>query len=163
MPIDDAVTVRPTTEADMPLIVSLINALAEYEKLEGPDAEAVERLRKHGFSEPEYFKVILAEKDGQPVGYAFYFFTYSTFLARPTLYLEDLFVLPDYRKLGIGFRLMKELAKIAVERGCGRMDWAVLDWNQSAIDFYDRLKAVQLTDWIVTRLTGDPLTELAGQ
>src|SRR5437870_2231234 len=149
MPIDYTVRIRVAVEVDMPLIVSLINALAEYEHLEGPDDEAVARLRKHGFGEPSYFKVLLAEKDGKAVGYAFYFYTYSTFLARPTLYLEDLFILPDYRNLGIGFRLMKELAKIALDKECGRLDWTVLDWNQPAIDFYDRLSAVQLKDWIV--------------
>jgi len=161
MPIDNSVTVRAAVEADMPLIVSLIGALADYENLEGPDAEAVARLRKHGFGEPTYFKVLLAEKDGKAVAYAFYFFTYSTFLAKPTLYLEDVFVLPDYRKHGIGFRLMKDLAKIAVEKDCGRLDWTVLDWNQSAIDFYDRLGALPLKDWIVTRLTGEPLARVA--
>ena len=161
MPIEHSVQIRQAVESDMPLIVSLINALADYEKLQGPDAKAVERLRKHGFGEPGYFKVLLAEIDGNAVGYAFYFFTYSTFLAQPTLYLEDLFVLPEHRKRGVGFRLMKELAKIAVSEECGRMDWAVLDWNQSAIDFYDRLSAVQLNDWIVCRLTGDPLSKLA--
>ena len=163
MPIDNSVTIRAAVEADMTAIVSLINALADYENLEGPDAEAVARLRQHGFGEPTYFKVLLAENDGKAVGYAFYFFTYSTFLAKPTLYLEDLFVLPEYRKHGIGYRLMKELARIAVEKDCGRMDWAVLDWNQPSIDFYDRLSAVQLKDWIVTRLTGEPLANLAGQ
>jgi len=161
MPIDHSVTIRSAVEADMPSIVNLISALADYENLEGPNAEAIARLRKHGFGEPTYFQVLLAEKDGKAVAYAIYFFTYSTFLAQPTLYLEDLFVLPEYRSLGIGFRLMKELAKVAIERECGRLDWTVLDWNQSAIDFYDRLKAVQLKDWIVTRLTGEPLTKLA--
>src|SRR4051812_17422266 len=102
MPIDDAVTIRPAVETDMAAIISLIGALADYENLEGPDAEAVARLRTHGFGEPVYFKVLLAEKDDKAVGYAFYFFTYSTFLAKPTLYLEDLFVLSEYRKLGIG-------------------------------------------------------------
>src|SRR6516162_8452924 len=113
MPIDQNIQIRQALESDMPLIVSLINALADYEKLEGPDARAVERLRRHGFGEPCYFKVLLAEVDGKAVGYAFYFFTYSTFLAQPTLYLEDLFVLPEHRKRGIGFLLMKALAKIA--------------------------------------------------
>ncbi|HZS47039.1 MAG TPA: GNAT family N-acetyltransferase [Blastocatellia bacterium] len=161
MPIDNSLRIRPAVENDMPLIVSLVNALADYEKLEGPDAAAVERLRKHGFGEPCYFKVLLAEIDGRAAGYAFYFFTYSTFLAKPTLYLEDLFVLPEYRKRGVGYLLMKELAKIAVNEDCGRLDWAVLDWNQNAIDFYNRLGAVQLNDWIVCRLTGEPLTNLA--
>ena len=116
----------------------------------------------HGFGRRRYFETLICRRGGRPIGFALYFFTYSTFLARPTLYLEDLFVLPEERGRGAGQALLRALARIAVRRRCGRMEWAVLDWNRPAIRFYQRLGAELRRDWILTRLTGTPLARLAG-
>src|SRR5688572_23931870 len=119
------------------------------------------RVRAHGFGRRRYFETIICRRGGRPVGMALYFFTFSTFLARPTLYLEDLFVLPEERGAGAGKALLAALARIAVKRGCGRLEWAVLDWNRPAIRFYERLGARLRRQWILTRLTGAPLRSLA--
>src|SRR5205823_7869394 len=108
-----------------------------------------------------YFETLICRRDGRPVGFALYFFTYSTFRAQPSLYLEDLFVLPDERGHGAGQALLRALARIAVRRGCGRMEWTVLDWNAPSIGFYERLGARLRKDWILTRLTGSPLRRLS--
>jgi GNAT superfamily N-acetyltransferase len=121
----------------------------------------VARVRAHGFGRRRYFETLICRRAGRPVGFALYFFTYSTFLARPTLYLEDLFVLPAERGAGAGRALLGALARIAVRRGCGRLEWAVLDWNRPAIGFYKRLGAKLHRQWIITRLTGAPLRRLA--
>ena len=156
-----ALVIRRGTERDVPTILKLIRGLAEYERL-GHEVEATTaRVRAHGFGRRRYFETIICRRGGTPVGFALYFFTYSTFLARPTLYLEDLFVLPEERGTGAGKALLRALARIAVRRGCGRLEWAVLDWNRPAIGFYKRLGAKLRRQWILTRLTGAPLRRLA--
>jgi GNAT superfamily N-acetyltransferase len=154
--------IRPGTRRDVPVIVSLIRGLAEYERLSHEVEATAARIRRHGFGRPRYFETLVCEHDGQAIGFALYFFTYSTFLARPSLYLEDLFVVPDARGRGAGKALLAALARLAVRRGCGRMEWAVLDWNEPAIRFYERLGAKLRKDWVLTRLTGEPLRRLAG-
>jgi len=149
------------TPADAATILELIRGLAEYERLVHQVEATVGRIRRHGFGRERYFEALICRRDGRAVGFALYFFTYSTFLAQPSLYLEDLFVLPDERGSGAGRALLSALAKIAVKRGCGRMEWAVLDWNRPAIRFYERLGAKLRREWILTRLTGAALARLA--
>jgi GNAT superfamily N-acetyltransferase len=120
------------------------------------------RIRRHGFGRRRYFEALVCRRGRAPIGLALYYFTYSTFLGRPTLYLEDLFVLPAERGNGAGRALLRALAKIAVRRGCGRMEWAVLDWNTPSIRFYQKLGATLRREWILTRLAGAPLRRLAG-
>ncbi len=159
----DAIRVRPAVAADAEVFLSLVDALADYEKLARPTAEARERLLRDGFGPAPRFHPYLAELEGQPVGYAITFETYSSFLALPTLYLEDLFVLPEARGRGVGRAFFRLLAAEAVRRGCGRIEWAVLDWNQLAIDFYERLGARRMSEWYSYRLTAEQLRELAGE
>jgi GNAT superfamily N-acetyltransferase len=121
----------------------------------------VGRIRRHGFGRRRYFETLICRRGRAPVGFALYYFTYSTFLGRPTLYLEDLFVLPKERGNGAGKALLRELATIAVRRGCGRMEWTVLDWNTPSIRFYEKLGAKLRKEWVLTRLTGAPLRRLA--
>jgi len=121
----------------------------------------VGRIRRHGFGPRRYFETLICRRGKVPVGFALYYFTYSTFLGRPTLYLEDLFVLPKERGNGAGKALLRELAAIAVRRGCGRMEWTVLDWNTPSIRFYEKLGAKLRKEWVLTRLTGAPLRRLA--
>jgi GNAT superfamily N-acetyltransferase len=156
-----ALVIRRGTERDVPTILKLIRDLAEYERLAHEVEATTARVRAHGFGRRRYFETIICRRGGTPVGFALYFFTYSTFLARPTLYLEDLFVLPEERGAGAGKGLLRALARIAVRRGCGRLEWAVLDWNRPAIGFYKRLGAKLRRQWILTRLTGAPLRRLA--
>jgi GNAT superfamily N-acetyltransferase len=153
--------IRPATARDVSTIVKLIRGLADYERLAHEVRISAARVRRHGFGRHRYFDTLLCERHGAPIGFALYFFTYSTFLARPTLYLEDLFVLPAERGSGAGRALLKALARMAVARGCGRMEWTVLDWNEPAIRFYEQLGAQLRRDWILTRLTGEPLRALA--
>ncbi len=119
------------------------------------------RIRRHGFGRRRYFETLICRRGRAPIGFALYYFTYSTFLARPTLYLEDLFVLPEERGNGAGKALLRELARIAARSGCGRMEWAVLDWNARSIRFYRKLGAKLRREWILTRITGAPLRRLA--
>jgi GNAT superfamily N-acetyltransferase len=156
-----ALVIRRGTERDVPTILKLIRGLAVYERLAHEVEATTARVRAHGFGRRRYFETIICRRGGTPVGFALYFFTYSTFLARPTLYLEDLFVLPEERGTGAGKALLRALARIAVRRGCGRLEWAVLDWNRPAIGFYKRLGAKLRRQWILTRLTGAPLRRLA--
>ena len=156
-----ALRVRRGTRKDASTIVALIRGLAEYEKLAHECQATLSGIRRHGFGAKRYFETLICERDGVAVGFALYFFTFSTFLARPTLYLEDLFVLPPERGRGAGKALLAALARIAVGKGCGRMEWAVLDWNAPSIGFYERLGARLRRDWILTRLTGTPLRKLA--
>lgn len=155
------ISIRFATVEDVPLILTLIRGLAEYERLahEAVVTEAV--LRKSLFSERPQAEVIIAELDGTPAGFALFFHNFSTFVGKHGLYLEDLFVFPEFRGHGIGRALMTRLAGIAVERDCGRFEWWVLDWNEPAIRFYESLGARAMSDWTVYRLTGDPLTRLA--
>ena len=151
--------IRPATTADVPLILAFIRDLATYEKLLSDVVATEESLRLTLFGRQPAAQVVIAEVDSRPAGFALYFFNYSTFLARPGLYLEDLFVKPEFRGHGVGKALLLRLARIANERGCGRMEWAVLDWNEPAKGFYRGLGAVQLDDWRVMRLTGAALTQ----
>jgi len=155
--------IRPGELGDVPLIANLIRGLARYEKLEHEVTMTEERLTSYLFGERRYAETLIAEDDGEPVGFALFFHTFSTFLAQPGLYLEDLFVVPEHRGGGIGRALLERLARVAIERGCGRLEWAVLDWNQDAIRFYERLGAKPNSEWTVYRLTGDPLRVLAGE
>lgn len=154
---------RAADGTDVPVIAELIRGLARYEKLEHAVVMTEELLNDALFGDRPYAEVVLAEDGGRPVGFALFFHNFSTFLGRPGIYLEDLFVLPEERGRGIGKSLLAHLARLAVERGCGRLEWAVLDWNQDAIKFYERLGAKPMSDWTVYRLTGKPLTDLAGQ
>jgi GNAT superfamily N-acetyltransferase len=156
-----SLVIRAGTARDVPTILALIRGLAEYERLAHQMEATPARVRAHGFGPRRYFQTLICRRGGRPIGFALYFFTYSTFLARPSLYLEDLFVLPEERGTGAGKSLLRALARIAVRRGCGRMEWAVLDWNRPAIRFYRRLGAQLRRQWILTRLTGTPLRRLA--
>lgn len=155
-----ALSIRPGTARDIATIVALIRGLADYERLRHQCKATPAGVRRHGFGRRRYFETLICRRDGQPVGMALYFFTFSTFLAKPTLYLEDLFVLPEARGAGAGKALLAALARIAVTRGCGRLEWAVLNWNRPAIGFYERLGARLRREWILTRLTGAPLRSL---
>lgn len=152
---------RPATRDDVPLILRFIRGLAEYERLPHECVATEERLRATLFGARPAAEVQLAFLDGEPAGFALFFHNYSTFLAQPGIYLEDLFVEPRFRGRGVGRALLSRLAKLAVERDCGRLEWSVLDWNTDAIGFYEKLGARGMTDWTVHRLTGDALTTLA--
>ncbi len=154
-------TVRPLGNQDIAAFLGLIQALADYEQLAGPDDEARERLTRDAMADPPRFRVLLAESEGRIVGYAVYLWLYSTFLARPTLYVEDIFILPQERRNGAGRALMRELAREAVSEDCGRMEWHVLDWNRSAQEFYSSLGAEQIAEWRLVRLNREGLARLA--
>ena len=154
--------VRPARRADADLLLGLIDALADYEKLERPDAAARGRLVQHAFGDSPRIETFLVEQDGEAVGYALIFDAYSSFLARPTLYLEDVFVLPQHRRGGVGEQVMRYLAAEALRRGCGRMEWQVLTWNEPAIRFYDKIGARRMDDWVSYRLTAEELERMAG-
>jgi len=155
------VSVRAATENDVPLILELIEGLAEYEHLRHECVATQELLRATLFGARPSAEVVIAEWEGTPVGFALFFHNYSTFLARPGIYLEDLFVRPEHRGRGVGRSLLQHLAALAVARECGRLEWAVLDWNADAIGFYRKLGARPQDDWTVYRVTGDALTQLA--
>ena len=158
----DAVTVRPATPADAETWLDLVDALADYEKLARPTCEARGRLVNDAFGpEPHRIQVYIGEVDGRAAAYAITCETYSSFLALPTLFLEDIFVLPDARRAGIGRAMFGYLAAEALRRGCGRMEWQVLDWNQLAIDFYEKLGARRMREWYAYRLTAEQLREIA--
>ena len=155
-------TIRPATEADLGTIEELIRALAEYERMADEVVMDAELLRKGLFGDRPYAEVLIAEVDDEAVGFALFFHNFSTFVGRPGIYLEDLFVKPEHRGSGLGKALLKRLAEITVERDCGRMEWAVLDWNEPSIGFYKKLGARPNDDWTVYRLTGEALQKLAG-
>jgi GNAT superfamily N-acetyltransferase len=157
--VKSKVTIRMANEKDFDDLISLICALADYEKLEKPNKEVQERLRKDLFRSNPKAETLLAFVDDKAVGYAFYFYTYSSFLALPTFYLEDIFVLPEYRSQGIGKILFRHCAKVALENNCGRMEWQVLDWNKIAIDFYKQIRAKQMKEWLPFRMTRNELEE----
>lgn len=154
-------SLRPAIPADVPLIRTLIQGLAEYERLAAECVATEDGLRASLFGPSPDAEVVLAFLDGAPAGFALFFHNYSTFLARRGLYLEDLFVLPELRGKGVGTALLQHLARLAMERECGRFEWAVLDWNEPAIRFYESLGAVPMTDWTTYRLTGEALALLA--
>ena len=154
-------TLRMATPGDVPTILRCIRALAEYERLLDECIATEELLRESLFGDHPAAEVVLAFDGGEVAGYALWFRSYSTFLARPGIYLEDLFVFPEHRRRGLGRRLLVFLSRIAVERGYGRVEWAVLDWNRDAITFYRSLGATLMDEWTVCRLTGDALPALA--
>ncbi|GAB1488474.1 GNAT family N-acetyltransferase [Opitutaceae bacterium] len=163
MPSDSTTSlrIRAAAEADTPLLLTFIQQLAAYEKLAHEVVATEDSLRNALFRGRKVAEAIIGESAGQPVAFALFFHNFSTFLAQPGLYLEDLFVLPEHRGRGHGAAMLTHLAKIAHERGCGRFEWSVLDWNEDAIGFYRKLGAVPMSDWTVFRLTGDALTRLA--
>ncbi len=153
--------VRPATEADVPLILSFIRELAEYERLSHELVVTEEALRESLFGERRFAEVVLGYLGVDPAGFALFFHNFSTFLGKPGIYLEDLYVKPEFRGAGIGRALLVHLAKLARERGCGRLEWSVLDWNEPAIGFYRGIGASPVGGWTVYRLTGEALEELA--
>ena len=155
------ISLRAATPADIPQILDFIHGLAEYEKLAHEAVATPDLIETHLFGERPSAEVVIAEADGVPAGFALFFRSFSTFLGKPGLYLEDLFVLPQYRGLGLGRRLMVHLAQLAVARGYGRFEWSVLDWNEPAIRLYRSLGAVGLDEWTVQRVSGDALDALA--
>jgi len=156
-----SVEIRVAVEADVPVVLELIKALADYEKLTHLVSATEDDLRRWLFGPRRIAEVVLARTEERAVGFALFFHNFSTFLGRPGLYLEDLFVVPEWRGRGVGRRLIAHLAAIAVERGCGRMEWSVLDWNEPAIRFYTSLGAAPMPEWRICRLTGDALTRAA--
>jgi GNAT superfamily N-acetyltransferase len=157
---DDPPMIRPATPSDGPAFIALVRALAAFERLEPPDDAAAVRLLTHAFGDRPRYELRVAELAGELVGYAAFFETYSTFRALPSLFLEDLFVRQDARGRGIGAGLLGCLARLAVERGCGRLEWSVLDWNEGAQRFYRSLGARVLDEWNLCRLDGDALLAL---
>jgi GNAT superfamily N-acetyltransferase len=157
------VDIRPGELADVPLIAELIRGLARYEKLEHEVVMTEEKLTETLFGGRRYAETLIAEVDGEAAGFALFFHNYSTFLAQPGIYLEDLYVVPERRGHGVGRALLERLAQAAVNRGCGRLEWAVLDWNRDAIRFYESLGAKPNSDWTVYRLAGESLRALAGE
>jgi GNAT superfamily N-acetyltransferase len=163
------VTIRRATVDDVPVILSLIKGLGEYEQLADQAVATADDLRRWLFGEKPAAEVLMAcagpaeadAPDGQAIGFALFFHNFSTFLGRPGIYLEDLFVVPEWRGRGVGRQLLSALAAIAVERECGRLEWSVLDWNRPAIGFYQRLGAVVMDEWRICRMTGDAIAALA--
>jgi GNAT superfamily N-acetyltransferase len=153
--------IRPATPKDTKAIAGLIKGLAEYEKLSHEVRLDESRLQEHLFGPRPFAEVLLAEEKGKVIGFALFFHNYSTFLGRPGIYLEDLFIETEHRGKGHGKALLVELARLAVERGCGRLEWAVLNWNEPAIRFYRSLGAAPMEDWQTYRLSGDALAALA--
>jgi GNAT superfamily N-acetyltransferase len=154
------IRIRLARPDDAPLLLALIRGLAEYEKLSDQVTATAEDLRDTLFGARPAAEALIAELDGAPAGFALFFSNYSTFLAKPGIYLEDLFVKPEMRRRGVGRALFTHVARLAVERNCGRFEWSVLDWNEPAIAFYRSLGAVPLSDWTVFRLTGEALRRL---
>jgi len=151
--------IAPALESDVPVILDFIRQLADYEKLSGEVAATEESLRDTLFGARPYAEVLIAYWEEMPVGFALFFHNYSTFLAKPGIYLEDLFVNPAARGKGIGKALLTRLAELALERGCGRVEWAVLDWNAPSIEFYQRMGARAMDEWTTFRLTGASLEQ----
>jgi GNAT superfamily N-acetyltransferase len=161
--VRDGLAIRFATIDDTPLVLALIRGLAEYERLAHEAVATEADIRESLFGSRPAAEVLLAETNGEPAGFALFFHNYSTFLGRRGLYLEDLFVYPEFRGRGIGRALMVRLAQIAVERNCGRFEWWVLDWNEPSIRFYESLGARAMSDWTVYRLSGEPLQQLASE
>jgi GNAT superfamily N-acetyltransferase len=157
-----ATTIRKAKPGDVPVILDFIRALAIYEREPNAVSATEEGLMRDGFGANPFYFCLIAEQDGAPAGFALYFFNYSTWMGRPGLYLEDLFVHPEFRGLGIGKALLQRVAAIAVENNCRRLQWEVLDWNTPAIDFYRAMGAEFLDEWRNVRVSGEALTRLAG-
>jgi GNAT superfamily N-acetyltransferase len=156
----DKPTIAAATVDDVPAIFALIRALAEYERLSHEVVATEESLRQHLFGAKPAAEAILAKLDGKPIGFALYFQTFSTFRGVPGLWLEDLFVLPEHRRHGIGKLLLREVARIAHKRNCGRLEWSVLDWNEPAVNFYRKIGAAAMTDWTIQRFVGGEIQRL---
>ena len=154
------ISIAPATPADVPAILAFIRGLAEYEKLSHACVATEDALRGTLFGQRPAAEVLIARLGDSPVGFALFFQSYSTFLAKPGIYLEDLFVLPEHRGLGAGKALLARLAQIARERDCGRLEWSVLDWNTPAIEFYQRLGAMVMPDWRICRMTPEQFERL---
>jgi GNAT superfamily N-acetyltransferase len=154
-------TIRKAEKADVPQILAFIRGLADYERLMHLAQASEADLERDGFGPRPFFECLIAEHDGQPAGFALYFFNYSTFAGRPGIYLEDLFVYPALRGRGIGKALLCRIAAVAVENGCARFEWSVLDWNQPAIDFYSSVGGQFMDEWRLVRLAGNALEQLA--
>jgi len=157
-----ATTIRSAEKADVPLILEFIRALAAYEREPGAVSATEDDLLRHGFGPNPFYFCLIAERNLRAAGFALYFFNYSTWKGRPGLYLEDLFVLPELRGLGIGKALLERVAAVAVEKECPRLQWEVLDWNTPAIDFYRAMGAEFLDEWRNVRVSGNALLRLAG-
>ena len=155
--------IRPATEADVPLILTFVRELADYERLSHEAVATEEALRASLFGERRFAEVVLGYLGDDPAGFALFFHNFSTFLGKPGIYLEDLYVRPKFRGAGVGRALLVHLAKLARERGCGRLEWSVLDWNEPAIGFHRGIGASPVGGWTVYRLTGEALEELAGR
>ena len=155
------ISIESATEADVPTILRLIRGLAEFERLADEAVATEDDLRRSLFGSRRFAEVVLAKAAGESVGFALFFHNYSTFLGRPGIYLEDLFVVPEWRGKGVGRELLVTLARVAVERGCGRLEWSVLDWNEPAIGFYRRMGARMMDEWRICRLTGEALARVA--
>jgi GNAT superfamily N-acetyltransferase len=158
-----ALRIEPVGESDIPVLLKLIEGLADYEALSADVTATVEDLRRSLFGDDRAAEALIAWLGDEPIGFAVFFTSYSTFLGRPGIYLEDLYVEPERRHLGYGKRLLTHVARLAVARGCGRLEWSVLDWNAPAIGFYESLGAKPLTEWTMYRLAGDSLARLAAQ
>lgn len=154
------IEIVPAKKSDAPLILNFIKQLADYEKLSHMVVADLAAIENTLFGERPYAEVLIGKSRGEAAGFALFFHNYSTFLGRPGIYIEDIFVLPEHRRKGIGKALLLETAKIANARKCGRVEWAVLDWNEPAINFYKAMGAMPLTEWILFRLTGNALTRL---
>jgi GNAT superfamily N-acetyltransferase len=154
------IEIRPAQSEDIDTIFQLIQALAEYEKLSHQVTGTVALLHEHLFGAHPCIEALLADHQGKSIGFALFFTNYSTFLTKPGIYLEDLFVMPEYRSKGIGKAILAALARLAVERNCGRLEWSVLDWNEPAIAFYERMGATILPEWRTCRVTGEAIAQL---
>ena len=161
MPSSIEIVIRDAGTADVGTILRFIRDLASYERLDHAVVADEDRLRATLFGERRFAECRIAERGGAPVGFALFFHNYSTFLAAPGLYLEDLYVMPEHRGAGVGHRLLRDLARIAVDRGCRRVDWSVLEWNEPALRLYRSIGAVSLDDWKTQRLAGEALDTLA--
>ena len=157
------INIRNAQADDVPLILQFIRELAEYEKAPEQAVATAEDLLRDGFTPNPKFRVLIAEWRDEPAGFALFFYHYSTWMGRPTLFLEDVFVRPRFRGEGIGTALLLRLAKMAVDEGCGRFEWQVLDWNAPAIEFYQSLGARVMKEWLTMRVSGDDLASLAGR
>jgi len=160
-PSSGAIRIRPATARDIPTIARLTRELAKYERLTHELRISTARLRRHGFGRRRFFESLICTRSGRSIGYATYYFAYSTFTCSPVLFIEDIFVLPDERGQGTGKAVMRALARIAVRRGCHQMQWIVLDWNKPSIEFYRKLGARLNKTWVLTRLTDVHLRRLA--
>lgn len=154
------IQIRNAVPSDVPIILGLIRELAEFEKLSHEVSATEAELHAHLFGPRPYAEVLIASLDGQPVGFALFFHNYSTFLSKPGIYLEDLYVREAWRTHGVGTALLEAVRQLAVARGCGRFEWSVLNWNQRAIDFYEKMGAKPMSEWTIYRLTGKALSRL---